>query len=355
MAEQNNEKIITTDTLYTFKLEQDLQNLEKFKLKNDSTDLKGAVRYDAAQVLEDTQKQQARANIGAADESVVIRFDKAQDPTPEEKAQARANIGAGTGDGTGSGVSDYDELLNRPIYDDRVISNYSYEENPNPVSFDCAAIGYSFHKVSDLVLTKEEMFNANITINDRTREKFSQDNVLLATDQFLMVQYPNNGFAFCLCNTVGTCDVTFMGNSFSVDVPEVGIYAANALGQGMPNISTIEIFVSGELKQLDDKYIPNNIARLNESGLIPAEKLPSYVDDVVEGYYSENVNIFYEGFLTDDGGLETTGQISPETGKIYVDLYTGNTYRWSGSQYVRMNPPEYTLASNEDIYALFNK
>ena len=54
-------------------------------------------------------------------------------------------------------------------------------------------------------------------------------------------------------------------------------------------------------------------------GLIQSAQLPSYVDDVIE---AANLAAF-----------PGTG----ETGKIYVAIDTGYTYRWSGSIYVRIN------------------
>ena len=54
-------------------------------------------------------------------------------------------------------------------------------------------------------------------------------------------------------------------------------------------------------------------------GTVPASQLPSYVDDVEE--YAT-----YAGF-------PGTG----EAGKIYVDIATGDIYRWSGSGYVQVN------------------
>ena len=53
-------------------------------------------------------------------------------------------------------------------------------------------------------------------------------------------------------------------------------------------------------------------------GKIPADELPSYVDDVIE-YANRNA-------------FPATG----EEGKIYVALDTGYTYRWSGSTYVQI-------------------
>jgi hypothetical protein len=57
------------------------------------------------------------------------------------------------------------------------------------------------------------------------------------------------------------------------------------------------------------------------SGKIPSEQLPSFVDDVLE-FPS----------ITDP-----LWPASGESGKIYVDMATGKTYRWSGSLYVEIS------------------
>ena len=73
------------------------------------------------------------------------------------------------------------------------------------------------------------------------------------------------------------------------------------------------------------KGAPGGLAELDGSGHVPSSQLPSYVDDVVDGYYHGGA------FYSD---LEHEHQISPETGKIYVDVQSNITYRWSGSVYV---------------------
>ena len=60
-------------------------------------------------------------------------------------------------------------------------------------------------------------------------------------------------------------------------------------------------------------------APTTEGGKIPARFLPSYVDDVEEYANSES--------------FPSAG----ESGKIYVDEATGNTYRWSGSAYIQIS------------------
>jgi hypothetical protein len=77
----------------------------------------------------------------------------------------------------------------------------------------------------------------------------------------------------------------------------------------------------------DDKLgAASGIATLGTDGKVPASQLPSYVDDVIEGYIDGTTK-----FYSDSG---KTTEITPETGKIYVDLSTNKTYRWSGSTFV---------------------
>lgn len=76
------------------------------------------------------------------------------------------------------------------------------------------------------------------------------------------------------------------------------------------------------------KGAASGVAELDESGKVPSAQLPSYVDDVLEGYYSGGK--FYK-----ESGHTT--EISGEAGKIYVDLATNKTYRWSGSAYAEIS------------------
>lgn len=76
---------------------------------------------------------------------------------------------------------------------------------------------------------------------------------------------------------------------------------------------------------------PNDFVRLDASGLIPSKVLPSYVDDVIEGYYYDSK--FYED-------VAHTKLITGEKGKIYVDLATDNSYRWGGTRYTLIASPD---------------
>lgn len=80
------------------------------------------------------------------------------------------------------------------------------------------------------------------------------------------------------------------------------------------------------------KHAAADITSVNASaitGVIPAANLPSFVDDVIEGYLSDGK--LYKTKNT-DGAYAT--EITGETGKIYVNLNNNKTYRWSGSAFV---------------------
>lgn len=89
-----------------------------------------------------------------------------------------------------------------------------------------------------------------------------------------------------------------------------------------------------------EKGVNNGVAELDSTGKVPASQLPSFVDDVIEAYYNTVDGKFY----TTKSGDTYSGEITPESGKIYVDLTSNKTYRWGGSAYVVISE---TLALGE--------
>lgn len=85
-----------------------------------------------------------------------------------------------------------------------------------------------------------------------------------------------------------------------------------------------------------------------DDGKIASEVLPSYVDDVIEGYY-HNGN-FYE-----DAEHET--QINPEGGKIYVDLTVPEepiSYRYSGTVFTQIVSSDMVEITNDEINSIWS-
>lgn len=84
-------------------------------------------------------------------------------------------------------------------------------------------------------------------------------------------------------------------------------------------------------ENIANKGKANGYASLGGDGKVPADQLPSYVDDVLE--FASKSNFPSKG----------------EKGKIYVDLSTENIFRWSGSAYVEISP---SLITQADIKKL---
>lgn len=99
--------------------------------------------------------------------------------------------------------------------------------------------------------------------------------------------------------------------------------------------ATKEEVTSGQLdytpENAANKGKANGYASLGVDGKVPADQLPSYVDDVLE--FASKTNFPNSG----------------EKGKIYVDLSTENIFRWSGSAYVEISP---SLITQADIKKL---
>lgn len=78
-----------------------------------------------------------------------------------------------------------------------------------------------------------------------------------------------------------------------------------------------------------------DFARLDGAGKIPSSALPSYVDDVVEGYFHDGD--FYKtriGEGTAQDPYVYSDLITPEGDKIYVDISTSTSYRRGSTGYI---------------------
>lgn len=91
------------------------------------------------------------------------------------------------------------------------------------------------------------------------------------------------------------------------------------------------------------KGTANGVATLGSDGLVPSNQLPSYVDDVIEGYL--NGGKFYKE------SAHTT-EIPGESGKIYVDITNAESpvsYRYSGSSFVKIISDDSIPLTDEEI------
>lgn len=81
---------------------------------------------------------------------------------------------------------------------------------------------------------------------------------------------------------------------------------------------------------------------LGQDGKISSDFLPSYVDDVLEGYYDSTNDTFYTTYENET----YSGAIVGETSKVYVDLTTNKAYRWSGHTYIEISQTNELVLAN---------
>ena len=115
--------------------------------------------------------------------------------------------------------------------------------------------------------------------------------------------------------TNGTISVNTNGTSAEVAVHGLGslAYKSSLTAADVGAIAT------------SDKGANSGVAELDSNGKVPTSQLPSYVDDVIEGYYYNNKFYKEEAHTT---------EISGEAGKIYIDLPSDKTYRWGGTSFI---------------------
>lgn len=80
-------------------------------------------------------------------------------------------------------------------------------------------------------------------------------------------------------------------------------------------------------KKISELYLNPYAPLVN--GKIPSDYLPSYVDDVIEGYYHNHL-IYGKFFSQSEEPAIIDARYTPESGKIYVDIWTNKSYRWGG-------------------------
>lgn len=206
---------------------------------------------------------------------------------------------------------------------------------------------------------------AKIVVDTRTLEAFTTANpVLLKGEIGLAFDVHNNNkniLKFGDGVHAWTELPSFTGSiedAFS-NYMQIKVYEGSAIGvvksadklQTARNINGVAFDGTKDITITDSTKIPvnekgkaNGVATLDANGLVPSSQLPSYVDDVIEGY-------FYNSKFYKESAHTTV--ISGEQGKIYVSLDTNIEYRWSGSAWVSISNP-LDIATTEEAKAGVN-
>lgn len=101
-----------------------------------------------------------------------------------------------------------------------------------------------------------------------------------------------------------------------------------------------------------EKGSASGVCPLNASGKVDTSYLPSFVDDVIEGYPISGATELSAGWLSETSGGSA---LTPEQDKIYILIadstsYSANsTFRWSGSTYVLLSDGNISAITNAEI------
>ena len=169
-------------------------------------------------------------------------------------------------------------------------------------------------KVSKVVL-------GNDTIMDITDSTVTENNLLDGE-----VAYGSDGervVGRAVIPTVNDGVLTIQKNGTTVQT-----FSANQSTDVTANITVPTTAADVGAIPTTQKGVASGVAELDATGKVPSSQLPSFVDDTVEGY-------LYNGHWYSDA--EHTQEVVGETGKIYVELSTNKTYRWSGTTFVEIS------------------
>ena len=190
-----------------------------------------------------------------------------------------------------------------------------------------------------------------VTPNSTAINNLNNNNILIYPEIDIYQQSENVAVAVIKADKKPTFDITadvkiyssiITSNTKGIKASQISFSSTTDIPQ--TNVQSAIQQVQTNLNLLKTQYNTdkNTFATLDDDGKIPASQLPSYVDDVVEGY-------LYNGqFYAEES--HTTVMI-PQSGKIYVDLPTSKEYRWSGTQYSIISESLALGETSETAYA----
>ena len=322
--------VVTVATLKTdlglSKSDVGLSNVGNFK----------AVSTVASQGLSDTEKSNARANIGAGTSSFSGSYN---DLTNKPTIPAAANNGTfsiKTKVGSNSAVTAADFTANQSSADDITLiqgSNVTLTTDTTNRTVTIAATDTTYNAATTSAA-------GLMSATDKSKLDGIASGATANTGTITGIKM--NGAS------KGTSGVVDLGTVITAhqDISGKVNTSTTVNGHALTGNVTVTKSDVGLGNVTNDSQVKRSemgaasgVATLDSSGKVPSSQLPSYVDDVIEAYYKAADGKFY---TTLSSGTYS-GAITGETGKIYVDLSTSRTYRWGGSAYVEIKASPGTL------------
>jgi len=219
----------------------------------------------------------------------------------------------------------------------RAISSFWHDGNLNPSEFVLRSRTLTINGTTyDLSANRSFTTPDTITrIKGGTSGSLASGDITLAAGSNMTVNQSGNTITLASSDTTYSAGngLTLSGTSFSLPVTNSGtgnvVTGISQTANGI-TVSLGSVPTSSDLANyipVAEKGAPNGVATLDAAGQVPALQLPSYVDDVLEGYYRTADGKFYKE-------AAFTNLIVGETGKIYISLDTNKTYRWTGTTFV---------------------
>lgn len=198
---------------------------------------------------------------------------------------AVASSGGGTG---GGGVSSWNDLTDKPFYDEGTKTVTLDYANPPAVGIDL--MGDVLYKVTDDILTEADINSANISLSGTIGgidTNFSQElNVDTAAAAYpftfgtvYQFNYEVNGTTVAV--TIGAVTQTGAFEEFGMtfNIPETGTYIDCSFLSGEGTINSISLERDGNLKTLDIKFIPNDLYTEID------QRIENYISEALGGEY----------------------------------------------------------------------
>lgn len=160
---------------------------------------------------------------------------------------------------------------------------------------------------TDISRASSTHIHGNIT-NDG---KIASDTAVASGDKIVITDSSSSNAIARSAIAFGSSTTTFLDNTGSWSTPSGAVTSVNSK-TGAVSLTASDVSAI----PTSQKGAASGVAELDATGKVPSSQLPGYVDDVLE----------YDT-LSD---FPATG----ESGKIYIDISTNTTYRWSGSTYV---------------------
>lgn len=189
---------------------------------------------------------------------------------------------------------------------------------------------YSLYSTSSTTIVLRKCFGYSVTLTETTDNSTHEITSTQSTDITVTLTNESTSGVIVTFNNYVPESLRVLATNTDYTTPYTPLYDGSPATKKYVDdkVQELGVYVDSNFLDVTQKGSANGVASLDNTGKVPSSQLPSYVDDVIEGYY-------YGGkFYTDSAHTQL---ITPETGKIYVDINTSKAYRWSGSTYVEIS------------------